>query len=389
MDAADLDLTPAHVAARDWARTVADGLPVDEYGWDEEARYPAESVEALAASGMLGLTLPKEDGGQGADRLTSVVVQEQLAYRSLTLAEVAQIALNGPPYAISRLGSKSLRKRLLPGVLAGTTLVTIAITEEDAGSSLADVATSFERDGDTVVVEGTKCFVTAGGLAGAHLVLGRFAGGPGPGLSGLGYVLVDGATPGVTVERSWHKIGGNAIPEAVVRFDRCVVPADCVVVEGFKPAMQSYNTMRLGIAAMCVGAGQAVLDHVVAHLESRHQFGQPLADFQGLRWRVTELALALEQARLLTYRAARLADRDEHRFPPAREAAAAKLLASRTAVQLAEQAVQLQGWRGMVRDREHPAELWYRQLRGWTIAGGTTESLLNALSSSLFTGGRA
>lgn len=382
--AADVLLREEDRSARRWVGEVLDGIPIDEDGWERTQRYPIESVKLLGQAGVLGLTLPTALGGGGRDRLTSVAVHEEIARRSLTLAEVAQIALNGPPYALSKVGAPALGERILPAVMRGEHLMAIAITEEDAGSDLGALATLFEIDGDEVVVSGHKCFVTAGSLAGSFLVLGRFSG---TGLNGLGYVLVDGTCPGVEVERTWTKMGGNAIPEAAVRFDRCRLSIDNVVVgpspraDGFKHAMRSYNAMRLGIAAIGLGAGQASLDRTVAHLRGRQQFGAPLASLQGLRWRIARLSTRLEQARLLTYAAAQLVD--DHGFPPARETAAAKLAATEVAIDIANEEIQLAGWRGMVQGPGNPAELHFRQLRGWAIAGGTSESLLNAIAASV------
>ena len=181
------------------------------------------------------------------------------------------------------------------------------------------------------------------------------------------------------------KMGGNAVPEAVVRFDDVVVPAANVVVgplpgrEGFKAAMRTYNAMRLGIAALCLGASQTLLEIIVRHAHERLQFGRSISEFQGLQWRLARLATRLEQARLLTYAVA--ADCDDDGFPDAVLAAHAKLAASEVAIELAQEAIQIQGWRGMVRDDQHQTELMYRQLRGWSIAGGTTESLLNAIAA--------
>jgi alkylation response protein AidB-like acyl-CoA dehydrogenase len=379
---ADQLLSSEDLAARDWALRTLDAIIVDEFGWEETATFPWAQMRQLGEAGVLGTTLPTSVGGASADRLRSVVVHEQIARRSLTLAEGAQIALNGPPFALSKCADPALSERLLPAIVRGEATMAIAITEEQAGSDLGATSTVFSARGDEMIVDGTKCFVTAGALSASFLVLGRFHG---SGLDGLGYVLVEADRPGVTVVRTWEKMGANAVPEAVVRFNQVAVPAANVVIgempgrEGFKAAMRTYNAMRLGIAALCVGAGQTLLETIVGHARARQQFGRPIAEFQGLQWRVARLATRLEQARLLTYATA--ADCDDDGFPDAVFAAHAKLAASEVAIELAHEAMQLRGWRGMVRDREHQTELMYRQLRGWSIAGGTTESLLNTIAA--------
>ncbi|MGK2956224.1 MAG: acyl-CoA dehydrogenase family protein [Solirubrobacterales bacterium] len=379
---ADRLLSPEDIAARDWARGVMDGIVVDECDWEESASFPWLQMRQLGDAGVLGLTLPTSVGGASATRLRSVVVHEQIARRSLTLAEGAQIALNGPPFALSKCADRTLWERLLPAIVRGESTMAIAITEEQAGSDLGATATSFRATDDEIIVDGTKCFVTAGALSASFLVLGRFHS---SGLDGLGYVLVEADRPGVAVGNTWAKMGANAVPEAAVRFEDVAVPAANVVIgpmpsrEGFKAAMRTYNAMRLGIAALCLGAGQTLLETIVGHAQKREQFGRPIAEFQGLQWRIARLATRLEQARLLTYAAAAASDGDG--FPDAVAAAHAKLAATEVAIELAHEAMQVQGWRGMVRDQDHPTELMYRQLRGWSIAGGTTESLLNSIAA--------
>ena len=312
---------------------------------------------------------------------------EQLAGRSFVLAEAVHLALNGPARMIARVGTESLAHEWVPPVMAGRSMVAIAITELDAGTALGDLATTFRRNGDgSVEVEGHKCFVTAGSLADALLVVGRFGG---SGSRGIGAVLVPTSATGVQVGPVYDKLGGNAMPEAPVTFDGCRAPSSAVLVDGdetssssLKRVLHLYDAMRLGIAAICVGVAQASVDRAVEHLRSRHQGGQRLADMQGLRWTWARLALQVEEARLLTYRAARMAD--DEGFPPGPETAMAKLAASEVAVATTQAAIQAFGWRGIVRGADHPVERVARETRGWTIAGGTTEGTLNALARELF-----
>lgn len=382
------DLTPEQLELQAWAAELLEDLQLDDHGWESEGRFPWEALGQLGEAGLTALTHPEGLGGRGASRLDAVLVLEQVAQASFTLAEAVQIATNGPAYVLSVLASPAVRDHYVPDVVAGRALISIAITEEDAGSSLGDIATTVTPTGDGhLLVDGVKCFVTGGGLASAHLVMARSA--EGDGVRGLGYVLVPADAEGCEVVQEHEKIGGNAIPEAVVAFRGVRVPEDHLVVPGvagssagFRQAMASYNAMRIGIAAMCCGVAQRAIDDVVAHLSSRRQFDRPLADFQGLRWRVARNVADLEAARLLTYRAARMAD--EHGFPPARETALAKLAASEVAVRAADEALQMFGWRGIVRAAAHPVERRYREVRGWTIAGGTTEALLNLIADGVF-----
>lgn len=352
--------------------------------WEREGVFPWEHFKLLADQGILGFTLPRAYGGQQRPRIDAVLVQEQIARVCFTTAEAAHLCMNGPAYAISRIGSPHLQEQYLPDIVKGKRLLGIAITEEAAGSSVGEVSTRAEVGETSVLVEGGKCFTTIGDIGSAFMVVVRFGG---EGLRGLGAVMVDANTPGFAVERVFQKMGGNGIHEASLRFDHCEVPLENILIPatpdtdaGFKLTMRTYNTLRLGLAANSLGVAQAALDQMVAHLQERRQFGSPLSSFQGLRWRVARLALEVEQARLLTYRAAILMD--EYGFPPAYETALAKLAATEVALHATDEAIQVFGWRGITTD--YPAQRMYREVRGWTIAGGTTETLLDSIARTVF-----
>lgn len=380
-------LSDDELTTQQWAAQLADELVLDGHTWEEQASFPWDRYRELAGQGVLRLTYPTEFGGHNRSRMHAVLFQEQLAARSAVLTEAVHVALNGPAYAIARVGHPLLAQTWVPRVISGESLIAIAITELEAGTSLADLTTTFHRlDDGSVRVDGHKCFVTAATLADAILVVGRFGG---TGLNGLGAVLVERDQEGVYLEETYAKMGGNAIPESALRFDGCVIPEHAVLVagdaaskQGIKRTLHLYDALRLGIAAICIGVAQGCIDRAVAHLRDRVQDGRRLADLQGLRWQWARLDLQLEQARLLTYRAARLVDADG--LPPARETAMAKLAASEVAVAASDAAIQAFGWRGIVREPQRPVERIARETRGWTIAGGTTESILNSLSRNLF-----
>lgn len=356
--------------------------------WESEGRFPWENVETLAREGLLGLSLPARFGGRERPLIDAVLVLEQIARHCFATAEIVQLCVNGPAYAIAKLGSESLQERYLPKVVRGECLVGISITEEQAGSSVGETQATARPDGEGWIVEGRKSFTTAGDVCGAFQVLVRFGG---SGLKGLGSIIVDAGTPGFSVERTFDKMGGNAIKEAALRFEGCRVSGDDVPIpgdsdstSGFKATMNAYNRLRCGIASICLGVAQAALDEIGRFLNHRRQFGAALASFQGLRWRVARLAAELEATRLLVYRAAHLTD--AHGFPLPHETAIAKLKASELAVRATDEAVQMLGSRGVLRD--FPAERRYREIRGWTIAGGTNEMLLDAIGSKVLRGYR-
>lgn len=349
--------------------------------WDQEGKAPLENLNHLAEEGFLSLSAPARFGGSERPLIDVVLVQEQIARYCFATAELVQMAVNGPAYVIGQWGTPELQERYLPGVLAGQSLIGISVTEEQAGSSLGELSTTGRLVGDRVVVDGRKWFTTGGDICNAFQVLVRFGG---DGLTGLGCVVVDASTPGFSVEHTFDKIGGNAVREASLRFNHCEVPVTHILIPGeanstagFKQFMTGYNRLRCGIAAMCLGVAQAAIDDIGSFLVSRHQFGGPLADKQGLRWRVAELEAELESARLLTYRAASY--RDD--FPTLHHTALAKLKASEIAVRAANEAIQLKGSRGII--KEAATERRFREVRGWTIAGGTNEMLLDQIGKEV------
>jgi len=351
--------------------------------WDANEQFPQENLEILATEGLTGLTLPEAYGGKARPRIYAVIALEQIAARCFATAELLQVCINGPAYALSKLGSPALQTKYLPDVIKGKSLIGIAITEEQAGSSLGEIKTRVEKTASGYILNGKKSFTTGGDTFSAFQVLARFTG---EGLKGLGSVIVDAKEPFVCVERIIRKMGGNGIHEAVIRFEACPVEPYAVIIpgeeestKGFKLTMAAYNQLRCGIAAMCLGVARSALDQIREFLNTRYQFGKPLAQFQGLKWRVAELASELEAARLLTYRAA--FTEDELGFPRAVETAYAKLTASRVAVKAVNEAIQMLGSRGISKD--FPVERQYREVRGWTIAGGTTEMLLDFLGGKV------
>jgi len=368
-------------AVRARARATIASIHVNEQQWDE-GFFPWEAHRLFAQAGLVGLTLPSSHEGGDGTRAEAVALLEEVATTSFTLAEALQLCVSGPSFLLGKLANDRVRDQHLREVARGTRLITIAITERQAGSSLAEVETRFERVPDGIMITGEKVFVTGAPLAGAHLVLGRFGG---EGLAGLGCVLVDAKTPGVTLGETWRKIGGNGLPECIVRFDHALVPAENVIISGsledrvgLRRTLEFYATMRLGIAAICLGVGTAAMRETARVLKDRRQFGQRLADFQGLRWRFARLGVRLEAARALTYSAA--LHTNEHGFPDPHLASMAKLVASEFAIDAADEAIQVAGWRGIVHGAQ-PGERLFRQVRPWAIAGGSNETVLNGLAS--------
>lgn len=369
-----------HVAdeeLRPWATT-----------WDEEERFPARSYEVLRSEGLLGLTVPTEYGGRGLNVLSGCLVVEQLARACVASAMIAQAFLNGPWRALYVLGTDEQRERILPGVAAGTRHFAIAMSEPGAGSSGTDLKAELRPTGDGYTLHGRKCWVTGGREADTTIVFCRLPGTVGP--RGIGAVLIERGMPGIAEPLVDPKMGFRGVAEATLGFDGTPIPPENVLIvpeadskRGAEILVNQFNPERCGNSAMCTGVAQAALDDSVNHVRQREQFGKTLSQFQGLRWMLADMALDVEMARMLTWRAARSVS--DGGFPDQRATVLAKLHASEMVQRVTNNAIQIHGARGY--SRRWPVERYFRDARGLAMGGGTTQVMRNLLAN-LVTGER-
>ncbi|MEA2382909.1 MAG: hypothetical protein QOH72_2880 [Solirubrobacteraceae bacterium] len=377
-------LSPGQEALRERARRLAaEELRPHAARWDAEEVFPERSLEAMRRSGLLGLTVPRRYGGEGLGTFEACLVLEELARGCMASAMVAQMFLNGPPRALAVLGTEEQRERLLPGVAAGERYFAIAMTEPEAGSAGTDLVTTLHPDGDGFRLAGTKCSITGGARADTFVVFCRAPDTRGP--SGIGAVVVERRAPGFAPPEVEPKMGGRGVAEATLRFEDVPVAARDVVLapdpasrRGAEVLLTQFNPERCGNAAMCVGVAQAALDDSLAFVGDREQFGRPIVEFQGIQWKLADMAVDVEASRLLTWRAALS---DSGGFPALHETAAAKLAANEMAQRVTNQAIQIHGHAGYTRAR--PLERYFRDVRGMGLAGGTTEILRNILAAGL------
>jgi len=361
-------------AARFAAETVAPHVAE----MDRTNEYPWPVVEALARAGFMGLTIPREMGGGGHSLMDMVLVVEEIAKVCGTVARIVVDANTAVPKAIIAHGTPEQQRAHLPQIVAGDKPA-IAITEPDAGSAATSLTTSAVRDGDEIVLNGTKCWITGSGTSRLYLVFARF--GDTPGARGIGGVLVTADVPGLSVARVPLMMGVRGMAEGEVVFGDCRVPAANVLVppgDGFKKLMQCYNLQRVGAAAVALGIAQGALDLAIDYAGCRRQFGQPIAEFQGVRWKLAEMHTRLEAARLLVYRAA---SETVDGYPDKLHAALAKLTASEAAIDVTNDALQLHGAKGYSCDL--PLERMVRDARMFTIGGGTVEMQRNLIGGEL------
>ncbi|MFE0738712.1 acyl-CoA dehydrogenase family protein [Streptomyces sp. NPDC058855] len=331
---------------------------------EEEAagHFPRELFALLSRTGLLGLSYDPAYGGGGQPYEVYLQVLEELAAARLT------VGLGVSVHALASSGTGEQRAAHLPAMLTGGLLGAYCLSEPSAGSDAAALRTRAVRDGDAWVLDGTKAWITHGGVADFLTVMAR-TGGPGP--RGISAFLVPGDAPGLTVAPPERKMGMSGSPTAQLHFDGVRVPdARRLGAEGqgFTLALAALDAGRLGIAACAVGLARAALDLAVAHARERHQFGRPVADFQGLRFLLADMATQIEAGRALYLEAARL--RDEGR-PYGRAAAMAKLFCSDAAMRVTTDAVQVLGGYGYTAD--FPAERYLREAKMLQIVEGTNQ----------------
>ncbi|MGV9935410.1 acyl-CoA dehydrogenase [Streptomyces olivaceoviridis] len=334
---------------------------------EDAGRFPREIFGLLSASGLLGLPYPSEYGGGDQPYEVYLQVLEELAAARLTVGLGVSVHTLAS-YALATYGTKQQQVEHLPAMLGGGLLGAYCLSEPSSGSDAASLRTKAVREGDGWVIDGTKAWITHGGIADFYTVMAR-TGEDGP--RGITAFLVPGDAPGLSGAAPEKKMGLKGSPTAQVHFDGVRVPDDRRVGEegqGFSIALAALDSGRLGIAACAVGLAQAALDEAVRYATQRRQFGRPVADFQGLRFMIADMATQIEAGRALYLAAARLRDAGR---PFAKQAAMAKLHCTDTAMKVTTDAVQILGGYGYTAD--FPAERYMREAKVLQIVEGTNQ----------------
>ena len=375
-------------ALRALARDVADrALAPMARHWDETEEFPQASWDAIRAADLFGITIGEKYGGMGMGDIEAAIVLEELGRACVSSAILAQLIFNGPPRAIEHLGSDAMKEKWLPMAASGEALFCIGISESEAGSAVNHMRARLTPDGDGFRLNAYKNYVTGGHKARACLVWCRFPGSEGA--KGIGAVMVDLEDRGVTVAGTHVKMGLRGTSEAELAFDDVYIGPEDVLLAGdpangesFKTLIGHINHERCGNAAMCIGAAQGALEYAVQYMNERIVGGRPLADLQGLQWKIADMTTQLEGARMLLKRAVHLAG--PHGTPPALETAMAKSAANLAAKFVCDEAIQLLGGYGF--SREYPVERVYRDIRGLCIGAGTVEIQRNFIGSQVLRG---
>jgi len=375
----DFALTPAQQSLRARARELADTVFRERAArWDAEEAYPWDNVKDLVRAGFMGITIPKAYGGAGGSVLDVLLVVEEIARVCGVTARIVVEGSLGVVGALTAYGTEEQKRRYLPWVLEGDKPA-ICITEPEAGSAATDLATRADETPGGYALTGQKRWITGAGTSRLYLVYCRL--GDAPGAEGIGGVLVERDAPGFTVGERDRTMGLRGIPEGRLHFDRCAVARDRVLVgppDGFKKLMRAYNSQRLGAATVALGLAQGAYEQALAYAQERRQFGRPIADFQGIRWKLADMAIEIDAARLLIHRAACT---DAAGFPEPLVSAKAKTFAAEMAQRATNQALQIHGAAGY--GRALPLERMVRDARMFAIGGGTVEMMRNLIADRI------
>ncbi len=365
----DFTLSDDQVAFQETARQFArdEWLP-HAPGWDEREEFPEAALRAAAALGFAGIYVREQFGGSGLSRLDAAVIFEELAGACVSTAAYLSIH-NMAAWMIDRFGNEAQRARYLPRLMTMEHFASYCLTEPGSGSDAAALTTRAVRDGDDYVLNGAKAFISGGGRSDIYVAMVR-TGEPGP--KGISCLVVEAGTPGLSFGKKERKLGWNTQPTAMVVFDNCRVPVANRLGaegEGFSIAMMGLDGGRLNIGACSLGGARACYEAARGYVLERRQFGQRLADFQALQFKLADMATELEAARLMLWRAASSLDGGH---PEATlHCAMAKRFATDAGFHACNEALQLHGGYGYLKD--FPIERYLRDVRVHQILEGTNE----------------
>jgi alkylation response protein AidB-like acyl-CoA dehydrogenase len=370
----DFTLSTEQSAFQDSVRAFAKReLEADALKRAHAEEYPREVARKMAAAGLLGITLPEADGGQGGTLMDAVLAIEQVALACPRSADLIQEGNFGAIRVLARFATEDQKKRFVAPILSGDEIIAVAMTEPEAGSATTDLVTAAVADGTGFRVSGTKVFPNP--HADQYLVYVRY----GPGVDGIGSVMIRRGTLGFAIGKTAKFMSGAHW--APLYFDNVYVPPEDVLLGagGFRKQMAGFNAERIGNAARSLAFGRYCFNLARDYALTRKQFGRALCEFQGLQWKFADMKVKLDAAQLLLYRAAANADRG---FPAADETTIAKLICNQTGFDVANEALQVMG--GLGYTQETLVEYCVRRTRGWMIAGGSIEMMKNRLAESIF-----
>ena len=359
--------------------------------WDRTRTYPFENVDLLVKARLMGMTIPREYGGLGASFHDCTLVIEEIAKACTLSARIVVEANMGAISAVMAYGNSMQKEFCAAYVLSGDKPA-ICITEPDAGSAATEMTTTARKVGGSYVLNGSKHWITGGGVSKLHLIFARVLDENGI-EQGIGGFIVcrdleKGLDPeGFDVVRREHTMGLCGMPEAELKFtdlmieEKWLLQPPAGLKRGFAQLMEAYNSQRVGAGTIAMGVAAGALERAKEYIGEREQFGRPLAEFQGLQWMIADMDAGVHASRLMLHEAARSAQKSSTGFPDMMMAARAKLFASETAIRVVNDALQMFGARGY--GDQEPLERMYRDVRMFTIGGGTAQILRTQVAGKL------
>ncbi len=350
---------------------------------DATESYPWDNVERLKQAGFLGMTIPRELGGQGLSWMDAVLVIEEMAKVCAVTARVVVETNMGAISAVMAYGTEA-QKRLAAGMVLDGDKPAICITEPEAGSDAGGMTTRADRRGNRFVVNGRKHWITGGGVSRLHLIFAKVFDAEGRFEGVGGFLAIRDETAGLSIVKREPTMGLRGIPEAEIAFEDMDLPPEALVLpprglrKGFADLMDAYNSQRVGAATVALGLMEGAYETALAWTEERHQFGRPINEFQGLQWKLADMSIRIAASQALVYKAAASGAGG---FPDKLMAAQAKVFTSEAAIAVVNDALQMFGARGY--SRNLPLERMARDVRMFTIGGGTAEVLRNVVAGSI------
>ena len=372
----DFHFTPEQEQFRDSVRRFAQKhLAPGARPRAHEPGYPWDVAKAMAAQGLLGITVAQADGGQGGSLIDAVIAFEEVAAACPRSADVVQAGNFGPVRVLAEYASESQKKKFLGPIIRGEAVISVGMTEPEAGSAVTELKTTATPDGDGYRINGSKVFTTHSAYADVILAYVRF----GPGVGGIGSVLLENGVAGLKRGKASAFMSGEEWAELV--FENVYVPKESVLLGegGFKKQIAGFNVERIGNTARSLALARYAYERARQWALQRRQFGKLLCEFQGLQWKFADMKIKLDAGQLLLYRAAANADRG---FPSPEETAIAKAYCNQAGFEVASEALQAMG--GLGYSQEELVEYCMRRCRGWMIAGGSIEILKNRIAEAVF-----
>jgi alkylation response protein AidB-like acyl-CoA dehydrogenase len=366
----NFDLTQDQEMVIKMARdVVADVIAPRASEVDETGEFPVENIKVLNELGLMGLTVPEEYGGTKMDNLTFAMVVEEIAKGCAATASIMAIHSATTCIALLKFGTEEQKRKYLPGLASEGKICAFALTEADSGSDAGSIKTSAILDGDSYVLNGTKCFISNSGVAEVYTIFAKTD--KNSGTKGISAFIVEAGTPGLNIGKHENKMGIRGSMTCELIIDNLRIPKENLLGkegEGFKIALATLDYARVGAGAQAVGIAQAAYETALAYAKERKQFGNPIIEFEGISFMLADMAMQIESARLLVYKAACTNDAGK---PFGKEAAMCKCFASDMAVQVCLNAIQILGGYGYM--KEYPTERYLRDAKITQIYEGTNQ----------------